>query len=70
MKPGAGVRLAFVRRGVVRGRVTTASDGTYRVALAPGRYVIRSARPVTPAVIKLSSGQVKQVTFYLDTGIR
>jgi len=70
LKPGAGVVLRFVRRGVVRARVTTASDGSYRIALAPGRYVVRSARPVIPAAVTLSSAQVKRVTFYLDTGIR
>jgi len=70
LKPGAGVVLRFVRRGVVRARVTTASDGSYRIALAPGRYFVRSARPVIPAAVTLSSAQVKRVTFYLDTGIR
>ena len=70
MKPGAGVVLAFVRRGVVRARVTTRADGSYRVALAAGRYVVRSARTVTPAAVTLSPAQVKRVTFYLDTGIR
>jgi hypothetical protein len=70
LKPGAGVVLAFVRRGVVRARVTTASDGGYRVALAPGRYVVRSARPVIPAAVMLTPNQTRRVTFYLDTGIR
>jgi hypothetical protein len=70
MKPGAGVVLTFVRRGIVRARVTTAADGSYRVELAPGRYVVRSTRPVTPAAVRLASAQVKRVTFYLDTGIR
>jgi hypothetical protein len=70
MKPAGGVVLTFVQRGVVRARVTTAADGSYRVALAPGRYVVRSRRPVTPAAVTLSSAQVKRLTFYLDTGIR
>jgi hypothetical protein len=70
MKPAAGIVLAFVRRGVVRARVTTASDGSYRVELAPARYVVRAKRPVTPATVALSAQQVKRVTFYLDTGIR
>ena len=70
LRPAAGVVLAFVRHGLVRARVTTTANGGYRVALAPGRYVVRSARPVTPATVTLSSAQVKRVTFYLDTGIR
>jgi hypothetical protein len=70
MHPAAGVVLAFVRRGLVRARVTTTQNGSYRVALAPGRYVVRSARPVLPATVTLSSSQVKHLTFYLDTGIR
>ena len=75
MRPAAGVVLAFSRAGAVRARVTTTADGSYRLALAPGRYAVRVIRPtgihrLSPAVVTLSAGQVKRTTFYLDTGIR
>ena len=75
MRPAPGVVLAFSRGGLVRGRVTTGADGSYRVALAPGAYSVRVARPagvrrLTPSSVTAAGGQVRRVTFYLDTGIR
>jgi Carboxypeptidase regulatory-like domain len=75
MRPAAGVVLAFRRGGAVRARVTTGKDGHYRVALAPGSYGVRVTRPtgvrrLRPDAVTVSAGQVKQLTFYLDTGIR
>ena len=75
MRPAPGVVLAFSRGGLVRGRVTTGADGSYRVALAPGAYSVRVTRPagvrrLSPSGVTLAGGQVKRVTFYLDTGIR
>jgi Carboxypeptidase regulatory-like domain len=75
MRPAAGVVLAFSRAGAVRARVTSAADGSYRVALAPGTYAVRVTRPegvhrLSPLAVSLSANQVKRVTFYLDTGIR
>jgi len=75
MKPAAGVVLAFSRGGFVRARATTASDGTYRVALAPGTYAVTATRPagpkrLEPAKVTLAPRQVRRLTFYLDTGIR
>jgi hypothetical protein len=75
LHPASGVVLAFSQAGVVRARATTAADGSYRVRLAPGSYGVRVTRPsgvrrVNPATVTLSAGQVKRVTFYLDTGIR
>ena len=75
MRPAAGVVLAFSRAGVVRARVTTGAEGSYRVALAPGTYGVRVTRPegvhrLSPSVVSVSAGQVKRTTFYLDTGIR
>jgi hypothetical protein len=75
MRPAAGVVLAFSRADAVQARVTTASDGSYRVALAPGLYAVRVVRPtgvrrLTPATVRLYPSQVKRLTFYLDTGIR
>lgn len=75
IKPASGVVLAFSRGGLVRARVTTAADGSYRVALAPGAYSVRVTHPsgirrLSPSGVTLAGGQVKRVTFYLDTGIR
>jgi hypothetical protein len=75
LKPAAGIVLAFSRHGRVRARVTTASDGSYRVALVPGTYAVRATRPagsrrLNPAMVAVTRNQVRQVTFYLDTGIR
>jgi hypothetical protein len=75
MRPAAGVVLAFSRADAVQARVTTVSDGSYRVALAPGLYAVRVVRPtgvrrLTPATVRLYPSQVKRLTFYLDTGIR
>jgi hypothetical protein len=75
MRPAAGVVLAFSHDGIVRARVTTARDGTYRIALAPGTYGVRVVHPVgvrrlSPASVRLFAGQFRRLTFYMDTGIR
>jgi hypothetical protein len=75
MRPAPGVVLAFSRDGVVRSRVTTGADGSYRVTLAAGAYRVRVSRPpgirrLTPSSVTLAGGQVKRVTFYMDIGIR
>jgi hypothetical protein len=75
MRPAAGVVLAFSRGGIVRARATTAADGSYRVALAAGTYGVRVVRPagvrrLNPASVRLSAGEIRRVTFYLDSGIR
>lgn len=75
MRPAPGVVLAFSRSGVVRARVTTAADGTYRVALAAGTYGVRVTHPsgvrrLNPPRVTLAANQVRRLTFYLDTGIR
>ena len=75
MRPAAGVVLTFRRPEVVRARVTTARDGSYRVLLAPGTYTVRvtippAVRRPKPAAVSVSAGDVKHVTFYLDSGIR
>ena len=75
MRPAAGVVLAFSRGGDVRARVTTAAAGTYRVALRPGTYTVRVIRPtgvrrLNPSSVHVAAGEVRRVTFYMDTGIR
>lgn len=75
MRPAAGVVLAFSRGGTVRARATTASDGSYRVTLRSGTYGVRVVRPtgvrrLNPSSVRLTAGEVRRVTFYVDTGIR
>ena len=75
MRPAADVVLAFSRGGMVRGRVTTERDGSYRIALRAGVYSVRVVRPtgvrrLNPSSVRLTAGQVRRVTFYVDTGIR
>ena len=75
MRPAAGVVLAFSRGGIVRARTTTATDGSYRVTLGAGTYGVRVIRPagvrrLSPASVRLAAGELKRVTFYMDTGIR
>jgi hypothetical protein len=73
--PAAGVALVFVRKGVVVRRVTTAGNGSFRVALAPGTYVVRTARTFPIGGMSARSVKVRQARFTvvklsIDTGIR
>ena len=74
MRPAAGVVMTFSRAGRDRARVRTASDGGYRVLLAPGIYRIRVARPfagrVKPAEATVHANQLRRLNMYLDSGIR
>jgi hypothetical protein len=74
--PAAGVKLEFLRNGSAVARAITAKDGTYRVALRAGVYLVRVvARPATGRGLRPSSARVQAHTwsrsnFSLDTGIR
>jgi hypothetical protein len=74
MRPAAGAVLAFTQGDLVRKRVATAADGTYRVLLRPGRYGIRVTRPAThrvsPIQVRVDAGQIRRVNVYIDTGLR
>src|SRR5438105_3879786 len=70
--PASGAVLVFSRSGQEFGRTRVHSDGSYRIALTPGTYVVRavSARPLDPARAWVSSGRFRHVDFSIDTGIR
>ena len=73
-KPAPGVTLTFTRSGVAR-TVVTNSLGRYRLALAPGRYSVRTARSpgigrgLEPSVVVVPAAWTRQ-PFSIDTGIR
>jgi hypothetical protein len=75
--PAADVTLRFLRNGVVAREATTAKDGTYRVALSPGAYVVRVAplskragRGLDPTDARVAAGRWTRTDFSIDTGIR
>jgi len=74
--PVAGLKLLFVRDGVLVGSVTTSAGGRYRVSLRPGAYVVRTAaripigRGLDPTRVVVPRGRYARVDFMLDTGIR
>jgi hypothetical protein len=74
-EPAAGVVLRFVRGNVVVARVKTGSAGGYRVKLRPGRYAVTTPRRgpgtgLTPRVVRVPSGRIARVDFFLDTGLQ
>jgi len=73
--PARGFMLRFSRRGEIAGRVTTDSDGRYRIRLAPGRYSVRIGRKGAfkvpdPDTVRVQPGRFVRVGFKIDTGIR
>jgi hypothetical protein len=70
--PAAGVVMVFSRSGREAARTRTAADGTYRVALTPGSYVVRvlQGRPIDPATTWVPRGHFRHIDFSIDTGIR
>ena len=74
-KPAAGAVLVFRRNGRTVARMITRPDGTYRVALLPGKYTVVALRyrigsGVTPRVVRVPRGRVAHVDFEIDTGIQ
>ena len=59
-------------------RAQTSTSGTYRVLLAPGRYLVRSSRTVpskfgsgvAPEVAVVPKTGIRRLNFLIDTGIR
>jgi hypothetical protein len=73
--PASGVTLVFVRAGVRVAAVTTSGQGTYRVVLPAGRYVVRRLRAplvggMVPSIVTVRIGRLSVVNFSIDTGIR
>ena len=73
--PAAGVVLVFVRNGVEVARSKTLPDGSFRVVLAPGTYVVHSLRKfpiggMYPRTVTVRQGRFAVVRLSIDTGIR
>lgn len=73
--PARGVTLVFSRAGAERARVKTGRDGRFTVALAPGRYGVRTTERVfgrtpQPATVTVPRTGYARVTLRIDTGIR
>jgi hypothetical protein len=68
--PARGLSLSFSRDGRVVASVKTGDDGSYRVELPAGRYVVMGAQPVRPQHVTVSTGRFHRVDFSIDTKIR
>jgi hypothetical protein len=73
-KPARDVLLVFRRESRIVKRATTRADGTYRVVLSPGRYVVsapayRHGSGVTPRVVWVLRGY-RRVNLEIDTGLQ
>jgi hypothetical protein len=72
--PAAGLTLVFSRNGVAVGRTTTRQDGSYRLALRPGRYAVRAVPrglvPPEPNAVTVVADRFRRIDFFVDTGIR
>jgi hypothetical protein len=75
-EPAANVTIVFVRNGREAARTTTRSDGSYRIALRPGVYSVRTPKKVSigrglePSSVRVPRGRRARVNFFIDTGIR
>jgi hypothetical protein len=75
-RPAAGTTLEFVRRGAVAAHVVTARDGTYRVPLQAGVYLVKIAtsttlgRRIDPTSVRVAAAAWSRQNFSIDSGIR
>ncbi|TML56981.1 MAG: hypothetical protein E6G22_16320 [Actinobacteria bacterium] len=75
-EPAKNVTLVFSRNGQVVRRAKTNDQGRYRVALAPGLYVVRLTpkpnigRGLEPVRARVVRARFRRVDFSIDTGIR
>ena len=75
-KPDANDVLAFWRAGRRVGTTRTDDSGRYRIALAPGRYVVTAprhhgiGRGLEPREVPVPTRRNVRVNFTLDIGIR
>jgi hypothetical protein len=71
--PAGDMLLVFSRNGAVVARTRTRDNGTYRLALRPGRYVVRAGPThfsAEPGAASVPRNGFRRVDFFVDTGIR
>jgi len=72
--PAAGLMLVFSRNGTAVARTTTRQDGSYRLSLRPGRYIVRAVPrglvPPEPGFVTVAPDRFRRIDFFVDTGIR
>ena len=79
-QPAVGARVTVARRipgdsraaGEVVARATTDADGTFRVAVAPGNYVVTADAGMSCELMdaRVTAGAYSKVDVPCDTGIR
>ena len=74
-KPARYVTLTFSRQGRVVARTLTGADGSYRITLKPGTYVVavprqRVGSQLDPHRVAVRTGRYRRVVFKLDIGIQ
>jgi hypothetical protein len=79
-EPAAGSRVTVAKQlpgdsyagGEVVARTTTAADGSYRVAVAPGKYVVTADAGMSCELMdaRVTAGTYSEVDIPCDTGIR
>ena len=76
-KPAAGAELTFSAGGRVIARARSASDGSYRVELAPGVYAVHAEPPpgvltrgLRPSTVRVTGKGANRVNFWFATAIR
>jgi hypothetical protein len=71
-QPAAGAALRFLRNGQLVAQTRVKADGSYRIALLPGKYTVAapSRRPLDPSTARIRNGRFTRVDFAIDTGIR
>jgi hypothetical protein len=74
-KPAPGALIVFRRDGRVAAHVTTRSDASYRVLLAPGVYTVNAPQyhfgaGVTPRAVRVPKGRIAHVDLEIDSGIQ
>jgi hypothetical protein len=74
-KPARYVRMSFSRQGRVVASTRTGADGSYRITLKPGTYVVaapkqRVGSQLDPHRVAVCTGRYRRVVFKLDIGIQ
>jgi hypothetical protein len=68
--PAPGIRVSISQQGAIVERTTTAADGTFAVALFPGRYLCTVAGRAPSQTFDVETGDVTHLDVRVDTGIR